>query len=149
LRTLGCEHWQAEEILQEAFLRLLAARQEDLAVQDVRAWVFRVARNQWIDSRRELQRYWTDLPAGTSTADGKYRDRRPDPEQQLIRDEQVRRIFQEVSALPDLQRECIRLRAKGLRYREIAAVLGISLSAAVDHVRRSMAKLRRSLRVPP
>jgi len=149
LRTLGCEHWQAEEISQEAFLRLLSARQEGLLIQDVRAWVFRVARNQWIDSRRELQRYWTDLPADANTSGRKYRDWRPDPEQQLMRGEQVRRISEQVSRLPELQRQCMRLKAQGLRYHEIASTLGISMTAAVDHVRRALAKLRKTFRITP
>jgi RNA polymerase sigma-70 factor, ECF subfamily len=113
----------------------------------VRAWLFRVARNQWIDSRRERQRYWTDLPADAITS-GKYRDWRPDPEQELLHGEQTRRISQEVLLLPELQRECLRLRAQGLRYYEIAAVLGIAMTAAVDHVRHALARLRRTLRVP-
>jgi DNA-directed RNA polymerase specialized sigma24 family protein len=65
--TLRCGYWQAEEISQEAFLRLLAARQDGLVIQDVRAWEFRVARNQWIDNRRKHLRYWTDLPPDTGT----------------------------------------------------------------------------------
>ena len=113
----------------------------------MRAWLFRVTRNQWIDSQRERQRYWTDLPTEAG-ASGKYRDGRPNPEQELIRGEQTRRISEEVLRLPELQRECLRLRAEGLRYYEIAAVLGIAMTAAVDHVRRALAKLRRAFRTP-
>jgi RNA polymerase sigma-70 factor (ECF subfamily) len=114
----------------------------------VRAWLFRVARNQWIDSRRERQRYWTDLTA-EALKSGNYRDGRPNPEQELMRGEQTRRISEEVSGLPELQRECLRLRAEGLRYYEIAAALGIATTAAVDHVRHALAKLRRTFRVSP
>jgi RNA polymerase sigma-70 factor, ECF subfamily len=73
---------------------------------------------------------------------------RPDPEQELMRGEQTRRLSQEVSLLPELQRECLRLRAEGLRYYEIAAVLGIAMTAAVDHVRHALAKLRKMFRAP-
>jgi RNA polymerase sigma-70 factor (ECF subfamily) len=148
LRTLGCEPWHAEEISQEAFLRLLEAQRDGLLIQDVRAWVFRVARNQWIDSRRERQRYWTVLPADGALG-RKQSDGLPNPEQELIRGEQIRRISEEVALLPDLQRECMRLRAQGLRYHEIASVLGISMTAAVDHVRRALAKLRKRFRAAP
>ena len=139
---MGCEHWQAEEISQEAFLRLLTALQGGLLVQDVRAWLFRVARNQWIDSRRERQRYWSD----DALTSANYRDGRPNAEQELMRGEQTRRISQEISLLPKLQRECLRLRAQGMRYYEIAAALGIAMTAAVDHVRHALAKLRRTIR---
>ena len=76
LRGLRCEFSQAEDISQEAFLRLLEAWQSGLVIQDVRAWVFRVARNQWIDSRRLRRRYWTDLPADPDAYVG---DGQPDP----------------------------------------------------------------------
>ena len=59
LRSLGCRHSLAEEIAQETFLRLHRGLRDGLQVNDVRAWVFRVARNLWIDNRREHQRYWT------------------------------------------------------------------------------------------
>jgi RNA polymerase sigma-70 factor (ECF subfamily) len=132
--------------LQETFLRLLVARQDGAFIQDVRAWLFRVARNQWIDSRRERQRYWTD-PSADALTSGNYRDGRPNPEQELMRGEQTRRISEEISLLPELQRECLRLRAQGLRYYEIAATLGIAMTAAVDHVRQALARLRRTFRV--
>jgi len=117
-----------------------------MVIEDVRAWVFRVAHNQWIDSRREHQRYWTDLPSDAGTSARKHRDWRPDPEQRLIRREHVRRISRQVSRLPELQRECLRLKALGLRYHEIASALDIPMTAAVDHVRHAVAKLRRTLR---
>jgi RNA polymerase sigma-70 factor (ECF subfamily) len=149
LRTLGCEHWQSEEILQEAFVRLLAARQDGLLIQDVRAWVFRVARNLWIDSRREHLRHWTNPPADGSTFGREDRDWRPNPEQQMLRAEQVRRITQEVARLPAVQRECMRLKMQGRRYHEIASALGISMTAAVDHVRRAMVRLRKKFGMAP
>jgi RNA polymerase sigma-70 factor (ECF subfamily) len=136
----------AEEIVQEAFLRMLAARQDGLEVKDVRAWIFRVARNQWIDRRREGRRYWIGLQPELGAANRKHHDPRPDPEQQIIRRQQLRRIAHEVSLMPRLQRECMRLKAQGLRYHEIADALDISMTAAVDHVRRAVAKLRKVLR---
>ena len=63
-----------------------------------------------------------------------------------MRGEQVRRISEHVSRLPEMQRKCIRLKAQGLRYNEIATALGISMSAAVDHVRRALTKLRKTFR---
>jgi RNA polymerase sigma-70 factor, ECF subfamily len=140
LRALGCDQRLAEEIVQEAFLRLLAARKEGLWIDDVRAWVFRVARNQWIDIRREYRRYSPDgMPELTS-------DSAPDPEQRLLRRERSRRVRGQLAQFPDLQRECVRLKSQGMRYREIAETLGISMTAAVDHVRRAVARMRKLFR---
>lgn len=141
LRALGCEHSTAEEITQETFLRLYRVLQTGPRVNDQRAWVFRVARNLFIDSRREHQRYLTacqdeaDLRAGTQG------DSRPNPEQQVLQRERARRIEEEVLRMSAMQRECLHLRTQGLRYREIAMTLGISLPAAVDSIRRAVKKL--------
>jgi DNA-directed RNA polymerase specialized sigma24 family protein len=40
------------------------------------------------------------------------------------------------------QRNCLHLRAQGLRYREIAAVIGISTSAATEFLRRAAVRLK-------
>ncbi|MGE3179719.1 MAG: RNA polymerase sigma factor [Vicinamibacterales bacterium] len=44
-------------------------------------------------------------------------------------------------ALPDQDRRCLYLRAEGLRYREIARTLGISLGAVAKSVARGLARL--------
>ena len=70
-------------------------------------------------------------------------DSGPDPEQEMLRRERIRLIEEEVLRMPDLQRECMHLKAQGLRYHEIAEALDISMSAAVDYVRRAVKRLGR------
>jgi RNA polymerase sigma-70 factor (ECF subfamily) len=135
----------AEEIAQEAFLRLHSRLRDRVKVKDVRAWVFRVARNLWIDHERERQRYWSAGPDDGGRPDPVPSDSRPNPEQQVLQQERIRLIEQEVLRLPTLQRECIRLKARGLRYHEIAVVLDISMTAAVDNVRQAVKRIRRRL----
>lgn len=139
LRAAGCRHPLAEEITQETFLRLHGALDSGLGIGDIRAWVFRVARNLSIDSRRLDDRHW-ELGELQYPADA------PDPERQAIDRQQQQRIADEVSRLPGLQRECVSLKAHGFRYREIAAALNISTSAAVDYVRRARKKLGKLVR---
>ncbi len=142
LRAQGCPHSLAEEIAQEAFLRLHRGLGEGLRVTDVRAWLFRVARNLWIDSRREHQRYHESQ----DRKDGPlrpHRDCAPDPERQVLDRERLRLIEEAISRLPKMQRECMRLKFEGMRYHEIAVALSISMTAAVDHVRRGVRRLER------
>jgi RNA polymerase sigma-70 factor, ECF subfamily len=143
LLTLGCRHSVAEEIAQEVFLRLHQTLKGAIAVNDARAWLFRVARNLWIDNWREHRRYSAPARDEDRQPDWTHRDSAPDPEQQAIAGEHLRLIEEEVRRLPELQRRCMRLRAEGLRYREIAATLGIPLTAAVDSVRRAVKRLGR------
>jgi len=145
LLTLGCPGWLAEEIAQEAFLRLHSALKDGLKVKDVRAWVFRVARNLWIDHERERRRYRTEGPDDHRQADHAQTDSQPNPEQLMLKREWIRLIEQELLRLPRLQRECMRLKAQGLRYHEIAVALDISMTAAVDGVRRAVKRIRTRL----
>jgi RNA polymerase sigma-70 factor (ECF subfamily) len=54
------------------------------------------------------------------------------------------RLAAVVKALPELDRCCLSLRAKGLRYREIAEVLGISLGAVANSREKSLSGLSRA-----
>src|SRR5262245_56914317 len=89
LRTLGCPHSVAEEITQEAFLRLHGGLRDAPRVRDVRAWVFRVARNLWIDHLRERRRHSTSIQDEGVSSDVAQSDCGPDPEQRLLRRERM------------------------------------------------------------
>ena len=116
---------------------------EGMQVNDVRAWVFRVARNLWIDNRRELRRYWTTYEDTGDRRDSDFADHTLNPELQVLRQERIQLIGQGVLRLPRLQRDCLRLKAQGLRYYEIAVALNISMTTAVDSVRRAVKTLGR------
>ena len=116
---------------------------EGLKFNDVRAWVFRVARNLCIDSRRENQRYREPGQSEPDRVELEPSDSAPDPEQQVLHRERIRLIEEDVLRLPELQRECMHLKAQGLRYHEIAVALDISMTAAVDCVRPAVKRLGR------
>ena len=56
----------------------------------------------------------------------------------------VERLLAVVDALPELDRRCLVLRAEGLRYREIAGILDMSLGAVSISLARSLARIARS-----
>jgi RNA polymerase sigma-70 factor (ECF subfamily) len=53
----------------------------------------------------------------------------------------LQRLRTVLRALPEQDRCCLALRAEGLRYREIAATLGISLGSVSLSLTRSLARL--------
>jgi RNA polymerase sigma-70 factor (ECF subfamily) len=55
------------------------------------------------------------------------------------RDDKLREA---ISVLSAPQRECLVLRAQGMKYREIAAVLDLSISAVGENVQRGLEKLK-------
>jgi len=63
------------------------------------------------------------------------------PEQAVLQKEKLRRLGNAMRSLTDVERECLLLRAGGLRYREIAEVLDLSTSTVGDTVDRAIRKL--------
>jgi RNA polymerase sigma-70 factor, ECF subfamily len=65
------------------------------------------------------------------------------PEQQAAAAQRQTCLESIVRALPEQDRWCLALRAEGLRYREIAEVLGISLGSVSGSLARSLGRLVR------
>ncbi len=65
------------------------------------------------------------------------------PEEQAASSQRQERMQAVLRALPEQDRCCLYLRAEGLRYREIAATLGISLGAVSIALTRSLARMGR------
>lgn len=145
LASIGAKPPEIEEVVQEAFLRLhrhLSSGSAD--TQNLKGWVFRVAQNLV----RDRQRGWhgrhvesiEDRPeAALANAPG------ATPEERVLQLEQARRLRAAWQALPDRQRRSLCLRAEGLRYREIAEVLGVSVTSVADLVREGLAQLGRRI----
>jgi RNA polymerase sigma-70 factor (ECF subfamily) len=71
-------------------------------------------------------------------------DSRPNPEEQASFSQRQTRLLAVLRALPAQDQHCLRLRAEGLRYREIAEVLGRSLGSISASLARSLARLGRA-----
>ena len=135
---------RAEELSQEAFLRLCRHLQEGRALDNPKAWLFTVANNLAIDTKRndsniaDLDEHtWKEIEESRSGT-------QIDPEELMLQDERLDRLHVAVLNLTTLQRECLHLRAEGLRYREIAEVLGISLGAVANSLEKSLSRLSRA-----
>jgi RNA polymerase sigma-70 factor, ECF subfamily len=141
LCCLGMSSDQAEDVIQDTFLRLVRHRFESDAGDNLRAWIFRVAHNLSMDVHRSRLR----SPCGNDEESGPmFRERidpRPSPEQQLLLDERMRHFEDAFAQLTPKQRQCVLLRAEGFRYREIAVTLGISVQRVGELMQRSISLL--------
>jgi RNA polymerase sigma-70 factor (ECF subfamily) len=54
------------------------------------------------------------------------------------------RLERAIGDLSGQQRQCLFLRAEGLRYREIAEAIGISSSSVSEFLKRAVTKLRKA-----
>jgi RNA polymerase sigma-70 factor (ECF subfamily) len=141
LCCLGMNSDQAEDVIQDTFLRLVRHRFESDAGDNLRAWVFRVAHNLSMDVHRSQLRRSYGNDEESSPVFRERVDPRPSPEQQVLLDERMRHFEDAFAQLTPKQRQCVLLRAEGFRYREIALTLGISVQRVGELMQRSISLL--------
>jgi RNA polymerase sigma-70 factor (ECF subfamily) len=145
LMCSGADPADADEAVQESFLRFCRYLEANGQVENARAWLYQVARNFLRDDRKSARRQRT-VPIDDAMGNtGHFADRGGNPEQSLLRGEQARLLRAAVERLPRYQRECILLRSSGLRYREIAEVMGININTVGSLVQRAMSRLSEDL----
>ena len=145
LLVLGLSAHDGEEIIQESFLLLFQHLQRGKSRQNLRGWIFRVTRNLALKQRdanqfrlRRTVEFDEALPADKKV------DPNPNPEEQLRSRQRQVRLLAVVRALPEQDQSCLAMRAEGLRYREIAEALGISLGSVAASLARTLARLGRA-----
>jgi RNA polymerase sigma-70 factor (ECF subfamily) len=144
LLALGLSAHDGEEIIQESFLLLFRHLRGGKSRQNLRGWVFRVARNLALKQLYANQ-IWLRRTVDFSEAPPEQKvDRNPNPEEELRRRQRQKRLLAVVRALPEQDQSCLSMRAEGLRYREIAAALGISLGSVAASLARSLERLGRA-----
>jgi RNA polymerase sigma-70 factor (ECF subfamily) len=141
LCCLGMRSDQAEDVIQDTFLRLVRHRFERGEGDNLRAWVFRVAHNLSMDVHRSQLRCSYSNDEESRPVIRERVDPRPSPEQQVILDERMRRFEGAFAQLTPKQRQCVLLRAEGFRYREIALTLGVSVQRVGELMQRSISLL--------
>ena len=113
----------AEDVLQDVFVRAFGALRADARPVNVRAWLYRVAHNRCIDHLRR------PVPA---PADVFEMSRTPlhDPLEDASRREDLRRLVTDVGRLPDQQRSALLMREiDGMSYADLATALDVTVPA--------------------
>jgi RNA polymerase sigma factor (sigma-70 family) len=126
---------RAEDVVQQAFVRALAAMRRDERPLDLKPWLYTIAHNAALNALRERA-----VPSDTleEEIDGVER-----PEQAYERREGLRTMVAAVSALPARQRDALVLRElEGRSYEEIAAELGVTGGAVRQLLNRARTSLR-------
>jgi RNA polymerase sigma factor (sigma-70 family) len=128
----------APDLLQETLLSALRAYPEVKHADNLRGWLFSIARSRVIDDARRRTRrpehVTDDVPQSWSLDDASMR---------AVEDAD---LWRRVDALPAKQRHAVVLRFVGdLPYAEIAELVGCSEPAARQNVRAGLARLREEL----
>src|SRR3954471_17716350 len=119
----GASRQDAEDVLQDVFVRAYGALRNDTREMNVRAWLYRVARNRCIDQLRR------PVPPPAELFEV---SRKPlhDPVEEAQRREDLRRLVEDVGRLPDQQRSALLMREiDGMTYAELAAALDVTVPA--------------------
>jgi RNA polymerase sigma-70 factor, ECF subfamily len=137
LVCLGLSMDEAQDVVQDAFLGLHRHVSGGGSQENVRGWLFRVAHNQARNRQNSYHRRFSEPldPEIDSLLD------EATPERVVLEKEKFRRMAKAIGSLTDCERECLLLRAGGLRYREIGDVLDIPTSTVGDTVDRAIKKL--------
>jgi RNA polymerase sigma-70 factor (ECF subfamily) len=125
----------AEDIAQETFLKAFAAVNSFRAGSNFRAWLFRIAHNNFVNQRRAIRQNRKPLvPEVAEDPRG--------PVGETLSHEAVRLIAEAVAKLPSDFRGALTLRVEeGLSFRDIAEVLGITEETARWRVFKARQKL--------
>ncbi|MGO9256120.1 MAG: RNA polymerase sigma factor [Bryobacteraceae bacterium] len=142
LSSFGLALPDGEEVLQEIFLSLFQHLDRGKSRDNLRGWLFRVAHNLALKRRYRARRDWE--ARAHAGAENLAIDPGPSPEDRMANRQTRERLLAVVDALPEQDRRCLFLRAEGLRYREIAEILDMSLGAVSLSLSRSLGRIARS-----
>jgi RNA polymerase sigma-70 factor, ECF subfamily len=137
--ALGLPLADGEEVVQEVFLALFQHLRQGKPRNNLKGWVFRVGHNLALkqrmhNGRREKLHGADGVPSEHFAPD-------LNPEEHLVGIRHREKLLAVIETLPEAERCCLYLRAEGLRYRQIAEVLDISLGGVSEMLGRTLARL--------
>ena len=134
----------AQDLFQETFLRVFRDRARYEPRAAFATWLFTIARNLFLDS---LKRPGAAVTSAQSDAAMRaVPDPAPGPLQNLERREADAALRQALASLPEEERAILLLsRFEGLRYAQIAEILGMSEGTVKVRAHRALQALRQAL----
>ncbi|GMG86763.1 RNA polymerase sigma factor [Biformimicrobium ophioploci] len=127
---------EAEEVVQEAYLRLFMALQKSPEIE-IRPYIFRVARNLAI-SRLRHQRVVHEHASAVEMA-AENLQQRPNTEHEVCSEQDKQSLLAAINSLPPACRQVFVFRKiEGMSHREISERMGISVKTVENHIARGM-----------
>ena len=147
------DHGDAEDIFQEVFYELVDAYRLMKPVEQVGAWLFRVARNRIIDLFRSRRPAVLGNDTMLATEDGEapqWEDLLPSPdagpEAAYARSVLLEELDAALEDLPEEQRDVfVAHEIEGRRFKELSEATGVSVNTLLSRKRYAVLQLRRRL----
>jgi len=143
---------EAEDVLQEAFYELVAAYRLMQPIEQVGAWLVRVARNRIIDRfRKRRPQLLGDIAAEAEEADSALERLLPavedGPDAALVRELLLEQLERALAELPQEQREAfVAHELEGASFKQLSARWGVGVNTLLSRKRYAVLHLRESLR---
>jgi RNA polymerase sigma-70 factor, ECF subfamily len=140
-------HAEAEDLVQETYVRALSAMRKLRVDSNIKSWLFTILRNVWFNQLRK----WRNGPQMIEIEDGVTNsiiEPSKDSHDLYVSKMETERVRAAIQELPVAFREIILLREyEELSYHEIAGVLGCPIGTVMSRLGRARAKLRTLLAV--
>lgn len=144
--SLVRESAAAEDLVQEAFVRLWDLRERVDAAHSMRAYLFRTVRNLAFNHRRNERTHERLLGEAAQGGDTRLLGQTLGPEETLAGRELEARLMESLQALPPRQREALLLsRVEGLSHAEVAEAMECSPRTVNNHLVAALATLKRKV----
>lgn len=143
----------AEDVAQEVFIEAYRAIERFRGDSSISTWIYRISVNKSLNLiQKNKRRSWMTSLTRWGGGDSEEReipipDKEATPEEQLANQERVRILHQYIGKLAENQRIAFTLHHfEELSYKEIAEVMGTSLSAVESLIHRAKRNLHKSLK---
>lgn len=134
---LTADRQASEDLVQEVFLRVLRSRHTYRPGSQFRTWMYQIARNVWID-RRHVHGREVPIDESLDSINGY-----AGPGVAAERSQEVRFLKQALGALaPDKREVLVLSRYQGLKYDDVAEILGCETNTVKVRVHRALKELR-------
>ncbi len=148
-RRLTRSQVEAEDLVQETYVRAIRASERFAPGTNRRAWLFRIMRNAWVDLARMAARHAPDAAGGEHLPDGvvdaPYSALRGDTELERMRGLVGAEIESALDALSADARTVVLLDLEGLSETDVAEVMGCAVGTVKSRLARARAALRERL----
>ncbi|MDP9283024.1 MAG: sigma-70 family RNA polymerase sigma factor [Chloroflexota bacterium] len=143
----------AEDLVQETYIRAFRFREQFTLGTNMKAWLFRILTNTFINTyrRKTAQPEVTDLEGVDEfslyrrMADDRAASSSPDPEAELLNSVVDTEVTDALEALPEKFRTTVLLDVEGFSYKEIAEMLGIPIGTVMSRLHRGRKFLQKRL----
>jgi len=146
--TLTRDKSDAEDLVQETYLRAVRSFWQFEPDSNLKGWLFVIMRNAWLNQVRHKQSgpRFVEIEDAEKLGDNGEVASAANPHVVYLRNLERRQIHEAIENLPDTFREVIVLRdLEGFSYQEIARVLDCPAGTVMSRLGRAREKLRRSL----